>query len=124
MKIFGNLLLMLFSVFFTSCAGAGDKYNFVYKNSGIEDIWVSSSSFGEFKGGCGALPKGGMAAYKMVHKHGAVPDEVTVTWKRLGDGKQFEKKLKVREKLPMGDFKGDIIFIFSNNDVTLSWEKN
>lgn len=117
-----NLILMLFSVLFVSCAGAKDEYNFVYKNLGIEDIWVSSSSFGKFNGGCGALPKGGTASYKMVHKHGPVPDEVKLTWKRLRDGKQFEKKLEVREKIPKGAFKGDIIFIFENGGVTLSWK--
>lgn len=123
MKIYNFLILILFSAFLGSCSEAGDEYNFVYKNIGKKDLNIISSSFGKFKGGCGVLLSGRKKSYNMVHKYGEVSKEVLIKWKRQIDGVEFEKKIKLSSKIPTGTFKGNIIFLFNNDDVSLTWEK-
>lgn len=116
-----NLFLVTLSFLLTSCNGGKDKYNFVYRNVGNEDLWVDGSGFSKYKGGCGSLPAKGVATYKMVDKYGPVPEEVAVIWKRQRDGKVFERTVKVREQIPKGEFNGDIVFSFEDDDVILSF---
>lgn len=103
------------------CTHFGDNYNFIYKNIDKKGIWVGSSSFAGFNGGCGILNQGGIASYQMVHKHGSVPDEVRISWTRLSDDKKFEKTMRLRDHIPSGPFRGDIIFVFNGTDVSVEW---
>ncbi|WP_417000936.1 hypothetical protein, partial [Akkermansia sp.] len=59
-----------------------------------------------------------------VNKHGPIPDTVDINWTRVSDRKNFHKKLKVRSELPKGEPPEDIIFLFDNDDVHLTWKKN
>ena len=102
----------------------GNEYNFVHQNISNEKLDFVKVKFGNFQSACGILPAGGKASHMMVNRHGPVPDEVTVQWFRVRDGKEFEKKIKLRSLLPSEDFSGDIVFYLNGDDVTVHFEEH
>lgn len=97
------------------------EYNFVYKNIGTAPLENVKGSFNDFHNAGGALYPGMIAHHKMVNKHGPVPDTVDINWVRVSDKKKFHKKLNVRSEFPKEKWTGDIIFLFDNDDVHLTW---
>lgn len=123
--IFIKILFPIFICFFyPSCQVTNKEYNFVYKNVGKTPLENVKGSFNDFHSAGGALYPEMIAHHKMVNKHGPIPDMVDVNWTRVSDRKKFHKKLNVRSELPKGEWSGDIIFLFDNDDVHLTWKKN
>lgn len=123
--IFIKILFPIFICFFySSCQIMNKEYNFVYKNVGKTPLKNVKGSFNDFHSAGGVLYPGMIAHHKMVNKHGPIPDTVDIDWMRVSDKKKFHKKLNVKSELPKGEWTGDIIFLFDNDDVHLTWKKN
>ena len=64
-----------------------DSYNFVHKNIGKVPLDNVSVGFNGFQSACGVLNPGMSAHHQMVDKHGDVPENVNVQWRRVKDGR-------------------------------------
>lgn len=114
-------LNLIFVFIISSCSINKDSYNFVHKNIGETSLDHVTVSFHGFNSACGILYPGMTKHHQMVDKHGNVPEKVDIQWNRVQDGQKFNKILKLRSRLPQNPFHGDIIFLFDNEHVQLTW---
>lgn len=117
-------LALLGTWFLTSCGGMRDQYDVVLRNVGSVELDKVHVSYGNFKSAGGILPPGVSATHSFAGEEAAIPEEAKAEWIRVRDGKRFVKAVKVKSLLPKGRFQGDIIFLFDDDDVSLTWEKD
>ena len=123
MKKLNQILWALVACMLSSCGMMRDQYDVVLTNEGSEKLDKAYVSYGDFKSVGGILSPGVSSTHSFADEEEAIPEEAKAEWKRVRDGKKFEKMVKVKSKLPKGRFKGDIIFLFNDDDVELTWEK-
>jgi len=98
-----------------------DDYDIVHTNIGSEALTDVHISYGKFKSACGALPPSASATHCQAGAEAAIPEDARAEWVTVANGEKHEKLLKVKSMLPKGRFRGELIFLFKNDDVRLDW---
>ena len=99
-----------------------DQYDIVSKNVGSQNLREVSIFYGGNDFGGGNVNSNTEAHYSFAHEELPIPNKARAEWIRVKDGKRFEKILKVKPLLPKGQFKGKLIFLFDDDDVSFTWK--
>ncbi len=120
-----NIIISLVIPFvLANCGSMKDRYDVISKNEGVLPLEDVSIIYGGMDFGGGYLSPGRSATYSFAGEEAPIPERAKAVWVRVKDGKKFEKEVEVKSQLPKGRFKGDIIFLFNNDDLSVTWERD
>ena len=117
------ILIGLLPLLLIACVTVGSKYNIVHKNQGEELLRGVSIHYGGFRSACGNLGPGSRKHHQLANEEARLPKVAEAYW-ITADGLKHSKSLSISPVLPKGRLKGDLIFTFDGNDVSVSWKQD